>query len=100
MSFISITETDTPAMLGQRIRERRLERGWSRVELGARANVSPETLKVFERVGQISLRRLVRLSVALGCSDEWDTLFQSSRPATLAEVEARARRRQRGRTTR
>ena len=100
MSLISMTETDTPAMIGRRVRERRVERGWSRVELGARANVSPETLKVFERVGQISLRRLVRLTVALGYSDDWDTLFQSRRPTTLAEVEARARRRQRGRTTR
>lgn len=89
---------DVSAELGRRVQQRRVERGWSRIELAERAQLSPETLKAFERTGQISLRRLVRVSVALGCADDWDRLFRSAPPTTLAEVEARGRRRQRGRT--
>ena len=92
--------TDAASELGRRVQKRRVERGWSRIELAERAQVAPETLKVFERTGQISLRRLVRLSVALGCADEWDRLFRSAPPTTLTEVVARggSSRRQRGRT--
>ncbi len=89
---------DVAAAIGRRVQERRIERNWSRLELAARAQVSPDTLKAFERTGQISLRRLVRLSVALGCADELNRLFIAPPPTTLAEVEARGQRRQRGRT--
>ena len=89
---------DLAAAIGRRVQQRRIERNWSRLELADRAQVSPETLKAFERTGQISLRRLVRLSIALGCADELNRLFMSAPPTTLAEVEARGQRRQRGRT--
>ena len=100
ISIANSTNIDLPAAIAQRVRERRVDRGWSRLELSKRAQVSPETLKAFERTGQISLRRLVRLSVALGCVDEWDGLFRPTAPTSLDEVEAGARRRQRGRTNR
>lgn len=61
--------------LAHRLRDRRLSRGWSRRTLGARALVSPETLRAFERTGQISLPRLVRLCVALGLDEELERLF-------------------------
>jgi len=85
-------------VLAQRLRERRLSLGWSRATLGERAAVSPETLRAFERTGQISLPRLVRLAVALGVDGELERLFaEPPVPESLAELSARAKTRQRGR---
>ena len=55
---------DVARVLAGRLQARRLELGWSRVTLGERAAVSPATLREFERSGQVSLRRLVRLADA------------------------------------
>ena len=89
---------DSPAStIAFRLRDCRLELGWSREELGARAQVSPETLKAFERTGQISLPRLIRLAIALGRTEEFEQLFSPRRATTLDEVARRATRRQRGR---
>ena len=59
--------------------------------------MSPATLRAFERTGQVSLRRLVRLADALGLRDELDQLFRPRTATNLAELAARAKRRQRGR---
>lgn len=87
------------ADLGARFRDRRLDRGWSREELGSRAQVAMETLKKFERTGQVSLPRLVRLAVALGVVGELESLFLPTRLETLDDIERRARRPKRGRTS-
>ena len=87
-----------PAVLAERLQSRRLELGWSRATLAARAAVAPETLRAFERTGQISLARLVRLAVALGVDDELERLFIAPpAPKSLDDVLAQGKRRQRGR---
>ena len=82
--------------LGHRVRERRLDRGWTQAELSARSSVAVDTLKKFERTGQVSLPRLVRLAIALGCAAELEGLFRERSPQSLEDLE-RARRR-RGRS--
>ena len=57
-------DDDVALLIGERLKERRLELGWSRKRLGERAAVSPETLRAFERSGQVSLRRLIRLATS------------------------------------
>ena len=97
MSLDTDVGTDIPKLIAGRLHARRLELGWSRETLGAHAAISPATLREFERTGQVSLRRLVRLADALGVRDELEVLFRP-RPATsLESVAARAQRRQRGR---
>ncbi|MEY4609639.1 MAG: hypothetical protein RL625_1856 [Gemmatimonadota bacterium] len=87
-----------PLVLARRLKERRLSLGWSRKTLGARAAVSPSTLRAFERTGQISLRRLYRLAVVLGVDGELERLFSvPPRAQTLDEIAAQSKRRQRGR---
>lgn len=84
--------------LAQRIRDRRLSAGWSRLTLAERASVAPETLRAFERTGQISLPRLLRLCVALGLEQEVERLFSSPPPPrSLDDLAAPAKRRKRGR---
>ena len=88
--------SDVAVAIGRRTRERRLDRGWTQAELAARANVAIDTLKKFERTGQISLPRLVRLAIALGCATELENLFRTPTPQSLTAL-TRSRR-QRGRT--
>lgn len=84
--------------IANRLQERRLALGWSRATLAARAAVSAETLRAFERTGQISLVRLIRLAVALGVDGEIERLFATPPvPDSLEELSARARSRKRGR---
>lgn len=90
-------DDDLALLIGERIKERRLELGWSRERLGERAAVSPATLRAFERSGQVSLRRLIRLATALGLRSELESLFRPQAVVSLAALEQRARRRQRGR---
>lgn len=66
--------------------------------LAERASVAPETLRAFERTGQISLPRLLRLCVALGLEQEVERLFSSPPPPrSLDDLPAPAKRRKRGR---
>jgi transcriptional regulator with XRE-family HTH domain len=97
MSLNTDPGTDVAKLLAARLQARRLEMEWSRETLGERAAVSPATLRAFERTGQVSLRRLVRIADALGMRDELESLFQPRPVTSLAEVAARSQRRQRGR---
>ena len=90
--------SDICLALARRIRDRRLDRGWTQAELAARSTVALDTLKKFEHTGQLSLPRLVRLAVALGCSAELEGLFREPTPQSLDEL-TRSRRR-RGRALR
>lgn len=90
--------TSIPQLLAERIRQRRLALGWSRRTLAERAAVAPDTLRAFERSGQISLARLARLAVALGVDAELERLFSAAPPVqSLDELAAQSKRRQRGR---
>ena len=86
-----------PIGIADRVRALRLERGWTRAELAARAGVALDTLARFERTGHVALARLARLAVALGRGHELDQLFAASPPLSLSDLERRSRPRQRGR---
>ncbi|WP_418252096.1 helix-turn-helix domain-containing protein [Gordonibacter urolithinfaciens] len=55
---------------GQRIRERRLERGWSQTELGRRMGVSKQQVMRYEvhGIGNMRVRRLAALCEVFGCT--------------------------------
>lgn len=88
---------DLCQQLAGRVRARRLQLNWTQDELAQRAGIAYATLKLFERTGQISLERLVMIAAALRALDGFDGLLQPPRASSLAEIEARATRRQRGR---
>lgn len=78
--------------LAERMRLRRKERHWSQAELARRSGVSLGSLKRFEREHEISLASLVKLAVALDCSEEIDALFARKKYNTIEEVLADAER--------
>lgn len=54
------------AELGTKVRDARLGRNWTTVELGRRAGVSRTTVYTIERGEQTSLEAVVRVGSALG----------------------------------
>ncbi len=96
MRVTLLTPAEIATSLARRLRARRLDRGWSQTELAARSNVAPDTLKRFERTGEVSLTRLIRLSLALGLASELEGLFAQTVPESLEVLERP--KRQRGRS--
>jgi transcriptional regulator with XRE-family HTH domain len=64
--------------IGNRLRERRLELNLSQKGLAEKAGVSLGSLKRFENTGDISLKHLLMIAVALDATEEFKALF--SRP--------------------
>lgn len=94
----------TPEEVGERLAARmmqlRLSHDWRRETLAERAGVSAGTIARFERTGQIALDNLLKLALALGCLDQFESLFAPPPATSLAELERRANtpKRRRGRT--
>lgn len=83
--------------IAQRVRKLRLERGWSQLELAARANIRVATYQVFERTGSIALERLYRIAIALQRTSELENLFQPLPIKSLEELAPKPERK-RGRS--
>ena len=80
------------AELAEKVRARRRELRYSQAELARRSGVSLGSLKRFEREHEISLASLVKLSIALGCWEDFDALFARPRYNSIEDVIASAQR--------
>jgi transcriptional regulator with XRE-family HTH domain len=93
----------TPEQAGKKLADRakalRLARGWKRSTLAERSGVSLASLRRFEESGRVSLQNLLELAFALNRLDDFDSLLQPPRAASLAELEVAEKRpaRKRGR---
>lgn len=85
--------------LAERVKALRLDHGWTQEEVAQRAGLALATYRQFERTGQISLERLLKLAVVLNASEGFDQLFVRPPARSLAELEKLAERqtRKRGR---
>lgn len=72
--------------IAEKVRARRKEKKLSQVELSERSNVSLGSIKRFERTGEISLSSLIKIAFALGCEDDFETLFSKKTYASIQEV--------------
>ncbi len=78
-------------------RAARLRQDLSRATLAKRAGVSKASLIRFERTGEISLKSLLNLAIALEAEDEFFHLFAVPDVPTIDELVAALKKRQRGR---
>jgi transcriptional regulator with XRE-family HTH domain len=76
--------------VAERVRMLRLNRGWTQKEIADRSGIALETYKRFERTGQISLERLVKLAVILDAQAGFDQLFRLPAARSLSELEQRS----------
>ena len=72
--------------IAARVRARRKELGLSQQRLAERAGVSFGSYKRFEQCGEISLRALVSIALALGSEGEFDELFAKRGYTSIEEV--------------
>jgi len=84
--------------LARRVKVLRLDRGWTQEEAAKRAGLALATYRQFERTGQISLERLLKLALVLDALAGFDHLFVRPPARSLSELEQLAERqtRQRG----
>jgi len=71
------TAKETIRDLAIRARDRRLDLNWTQVGLQQRSGVSLGSIMLFERTGKISLESLVKISIALGYSVDFQSLFEA-----------------------
>lgn len=88
MSLSLHTPAEIALTLADRVRERRLARGWTQTDLADRAGLALATLKLFEHTGQISLDRLLRVASVFGELEAFLGLFEPRPARTLDELEA------------
>jgi transcriptional regulator with XRE-family HTH domain len=68
------TSTEVARDLADRLRQRRLNRGWTQEELAARAGLKAPTYVLFERSGRISLARLLKVLEVLDLLEDFDRI--------------------------
>ena len=83
-----IDKTPDLFMMGiaQRVKQRRLEKGWTQNLLATKAGVSLASYRRFESSGEISLRSLVMLAFALDMTDEFETLFSRKAYQSIDDI--------------
>lgn len=94
------TPAEIARTLAQRVRERRLERGWSQAELARRAGVKLATYVLFERTGRVSLLRFIGIADVLGLGGELEQFGRSALPAGASLADLAKPLPKRGRTRR
>ena len=67
----NITELDTPRTLGERMRARRLEKGWTQEQLARRAGTNQAVIQKIENGKSLRPRKIDKIAEELGVSPSW-----------------------------
>jgi transcriptional regulator with XRE-family HTH domain len=79
------TPQDVRREIVRRLRDHRIARQWTQREMARRAGIKFETFRAFERTGQVSLNRFLRILDVLGLLDEIE-IASPSGARTIDEV--------------
>ena len=82
LSFILKSPQEVMQDIALKAKTMRLEQNLTQQGLSARSGVSLGTIKRFERFGEISLKSLIDIALALGCLDDFEELFNQT-PTSL-----------------
>lgn len=80
------TPDEVSAMIVEQMKKRRKEGKLTQEQLSRKAGVSLGSLKRFETSGEISLRSLIKLAIALGCEDDFSSLFAKKQYSSIQEI--------------
>lgn len=85
--------------IAKNVKERRLDLALTQKELALRSGIPLSTYRRFERNGEISLRSLVMLGIALDNTDDFNELFSVKKYSSLDELlKSNMKKRKRGRS--
>ena len=88
MSLFMMTPFEMAKQLALKAQTKRLSLNLSQKTLSDRSGVSFGVLKKFERTGKISLESLLKLALALGSLEEFNSLFIANAPLQFTSLDA------------
>ena len=99
LSLINKTPGSLMAGVAGRVKQRRLEKGWTQKVLAAKAGVTMPSYRRFETTGEISFRSLIMLAFALDMTDEFEALFSIKAYQSIDDIlkAEQSKQRKRGR---
>ena len=80
------TSSEIDSIIASRIRKIRRRRKISQTDLSKRSGVSLGSLKRFEQTGEISLKSLTNIAIALDIEDELLSLFEEAPFLSIEEI--------------
>jgi len=80
------TPSEISLSLARRLSQRRKEHGLTQAKLSTKADVSLGSLKRFESTGEISLKSLIKLAIALNSEGDLDQLFTRKHYRSIQEI--------------
>lgn len=80
------TSSEIDSIIASRIRKIRRRRKISQTALSKRSGVSLGSLKRFEQTGEISLKSLTNIAIALDIEDELLSLFEEAPFLSIEEI--------------
>lgn len=80
MSFILKSQQEIMQEIATRAKDKRLEQNLTQEGLALRSGVSLGSIKRFERSGEISLKSLIDIALALGYLEDFSALFVDNAP--------------------
>jgi len=83
-----ITPQEMLTAIAAKVRAKRLSLNLSQQTLSERSGVSYGVLKKFEQTGQISLKSLLKLALALGALSDFEPVFAPSKPEAAVSLDA------------
>ena len=86
ISFNISTPDDVAKQIATRVKARRLELNLTQEGIAARAGLKFATYRRFEQTGEISLKGLLQIGVALNALSEFDALFAQKQYQSLDDV--------------
>lgn len=86
LSFNNVSPESKALALAERAKARRLEMNLTQEGLSVRSGIPLATYRRFERTGKISLEGLLHIAFALNALDDFDTIFNAPRYASLDEA--------------
>ena len=86
ISFNISTPDDVAKQIATRVKARRLELNLTQEGIAARAGLKFATYRRFEQTGEISLKGLLQIGLALNALSEFDALFAQKQYQSLDDV--------------
>jgi len=81
-----LNSTDIINTIAQKVRQNRLELNLTQKALATRSGISFGSLRRFENTGEISLKSLILIAIALDATDEFDTLFTKQKYQSIDQL--------------
>jgi transcriptional regulator with XRE-family HTH domain len=86
LSLIDNSPATILSGISSRVKARRLELGYTQQELAGRAGIPLPTYRRFERSGEIALRSLIMLGIALDATGAFADLFAAKSYSSIDEL--------------